>query len=125
MIESSGTLDRAGTLVGTACAAHCTISAFAPAVLAAALPVALWNPGVEWGLRLMAVALATVAAVLGFRAHRGRAIAGAMIGSVLVLILAGLFESAGLWATVISIAAGVALALSHFANLRARRRQSA
>ena len=118
-------LDRAGTVVGTACAAHCTLTAFAPAFLAAALPVALWSSGVEWLLRLVAVALATVAAVSGFRAHRDRAIAGAMIGSVLVLVLAGLFESAGRWATVVSIAAGVALALSHFANLRACRRREA
>ena len=62
--------DRLGGLASAACAVHCLIMGFAPALISAAGLEFLANEAFEWVFFAAAIAFAAAAALIGFRIHR-------------------------------------------------------
>jgi G3E family GTPase len=76
------------------------------------------------GARLVAVLLALVAGVKGFRVHRSWTLASVLFVFALLLLCARIMEEGGIGTVGVGIAimAGVGLATSHIANLRTYHR---
>lgn len=109
-------LDTAGIAASLLCAVHCA----ALPVLAAALPMRLASPAVEWGLLAVSAAIGAGAVVPGYRRHRNGAVP-ALLASGLILALTGrLLEAQGAAAGVLAlVAGGLTVAAAHAFNHRA------
>ncbi len=117
-------VDRAGALASSACAVHCVVCAFLPGAMAALGLDALVGHEAEWGLSLVAVALASIALFSGWRKHRRWSVALLLAVGIGGLLLSRLLEDAGGHTQGIAVAlvAGLVLVGGHMANLRASRR---
>lgn len=82
------TLDRFGAVASSACAVHCAIAAFLPALFGALGLGFLIGHRAEWGLTLLAIALAAGALIRGWRRHRALGAA-----ALLALGIVGLLAS--------------------------------
>lgn len=106
-----------------ACALHCVIVGLLPGLLAVLGLGALIGAAAEWTLVGTSLALAGVAALVGFRRHQSTT-ALAMFAVAGGLLLAGrLLESvAGPVGVAVAIAGGVCVAIAHLYNLRLHAR---
>lgn len=118
--SNSRALDGAGTVAGSLCALHCGLSALAPGLWTLLGLGSLMAPIWEWTFLLVALAVALLAARVGWRRHRDRRVLGAFGLAVGLLVSARAIEMApgldlGPW---MAIAGGVGLAAAHIWNLR-------
>lgn len=113
-------VDTLGAVASSLCAAHCASAAIAPSLLVALGLGAAVGPAFEWGFTGLAVAMAAVSVLLGWRRHRTRWIATLLIGGIIGLIVGRLVEVAGLHelGTAIAVSSGLALVVGHLAGLR-------
>ncbi len=120
----SWAIDQVGAVASSACAVHCVLCALLPGVLGAVGLGALLGHEAEWGLTLVAIVFASVALLLGWRAHRSWRIAASLSVGIAGLMLSRLLEEAGgpVLGTALGILAGVVLVIGHVWNLRASRR---
>jgi len=116
-------LDGLGSASSAACAAHCAVFAFAPA-LAAVLGIQLLaNEAYEWGFFAAAMTFAVASSVLGWRIHRRGMVALGFAAAATLLVLGRLgeawswFERGALFA----VLGGLGLIASHVANARSLR----
>ncbi len=111
-------VDRLGGAASLACAVHCGLFGLAPALVTLVGLEFLAGEAFEWGFFALALAFATVAAGLGYRAHRtawvplGFALGGGM------LVIARLAEAWALFegGAVLAVCAGGVLVGFHIAN---------
>ena len=87
--------DRWGTVASSVCALHCAVCALLPAALAGLGLGALLSPKAEWGFTLVAVALAGMALVMGWRVHRSRRVAALLSLGILALFASRVLEMGG------------------------------
>ena len=117
-------MDRFGTLASAACALHCLVLSTAPALFATLGLELLHGEIFEWGFFAMAMAMASLAAIFGFRLHRDSRVVGWFVVGGLVLMAGrfgeagGLFEGAG----ILAIVGGFLLVISHFKNASCTRK---
>ena len=115
--------DRFGGLASASCAAHCLLMTFLPSLLPVLGLGFLADEVFEWALFVMAISLALLAALLGYRAHRTRwVVAGLGVGA-LVLVAGRLGEALALFegGSLVSIAGGALLAGTHLASMARTR----
>lgn len=112
--------DGFGAFASGTCAIHCVICALIPGALAAVGLGALLGHRAEWGLAIIAIIFAGVAAYLGWKNHASYPVVVALLGGAAGLLLARVLEMVGLLAVapVIGIASSVLLVGGHIANLR-------
>jgi hypothetical protein len=89
---NSRAVDKLGIVASTACAVHCGVSAFVPALLGALGVGALLGHEAEWVFTLVAVAFASIALWLGFRRHRSRRVASILLTGIFGLLAARVIE---------------------------------
>lgn len=116
-------MDRFGSAASLACALHCGLFAFAPAIVAVLGLQSLGNEVVEWGLFSCALLFAGMAGATGYRAHQHRHIALGFVGGACALVVARLSEAYELteYGPVFAILGGLVLVSAHLANIRACR----
>jgi hypothetical protein len=111
--------DRFGTGASAACALHCAILSFAPAVLPLIGLGILHDERFEWSFLAVAVLFAVVAAGFGHRVHGSWPITGAFALGVTALVSARVFEvsgiEGGLW---LALTGGAIVVGAHLFNLR-------
>ena len=115
--------DRLGSLASASCAAHCLLTAAAPAVFPLLGLGFLSGELSEWGFTLLASAVALLAAWLGRGTPRSKLV-GAGFGVGVALLLAGrVGEELGghELGMGLSLLGGVVLVATHLSSLRARR----
>lgn len=113
--------DRIGAFVGFACAVHCALVPLLIGLVPAMGLGFLEDEALEWGLLATAGVIAGVAIVHAWRRRHPRyIIVGFFIG--FALLLAGaIFEEHRVPSAILSIAGGIALAVSHLKNSRCHR----
>ena len=112
--------DRFGSAASATCAVHCVLLAMAPSLLPVLGLSALPHEIFEWVFFSLAIGLALLAAVLGYRSHRTWwLLAGFGIGS-LVLLAGRLGEAMALYegGALVAILGGSVLVVSHILSLR-------
>lgn len=116
-------IDRAGMVSSTVCAVHCASTAAAPSLIAALGLSFLAGPAFEWGFTVLAVVLASLALLIGWRRHQTVSIALVLGVGILGLLLGRLLEVMDFHGvgTGLSILAGLLLIVGHFAGIRASR----
>ena len=133
-LDMNENFDRMGTVASSLCAVHCAICAFLPAIFSG-LGGFLIGHTAEWVFTLVAVALALVALVLGFRKHRSSKVAGLLGLGILGLLTARVIEmnteqgcahhdhgeTVSLLGPGVGILAGVILLFGHVMNIRRSR----
>jgi hypothetical protein len=115
---SAAWLDRLGGVASLACALHCAVFGLAPALVTLVGLELFAGEAFEWGFFALALVFATLAAALGYRAHRtawvplGFALGGGM------LVVARLAEALALFegGAVLAVCAGLLLVGFHVAN---------
>jgi hypothetical protein len=115
-------LDRLGIVLSVICAVHCALTP----VLVAVAPL-LFTAEFEWRTKVVLVALASVAIVVGFISHRSWTPIG-WLGLALGLLTLGhlceswsAFSGGAALEIVATVLASGALIMAHLANLRACR----
>ena len=116
-------IDRAGVVSSTVCAAHCASAAAAPTLVAALGLSVLVGPVFEWGFTILAIVLAALALVIGWRRHQTLSVALVLGAGILGLAFGRLLEAMDFHGvgTVLSIVAGLALVVGHVGGIRATR----
>ena len=114
-----GWIDRAGSVSSAACAAHCALMTFAPAMVSVLGLEFLRHEAVEWGFFLLAISLASLAAFLGYRSHGTRWVLVGFASGILMLCTAR-FGEALRWlegGVTFAIIGGTLLVASHGASM--------
>ncbi len=116
-------VDRAGVVCSLVCAVHCTSTAVFPSLLVALGLSALVGPLFEWGFTMLAILVASTALVIGWRQHGVAWILLAFAAGIAGLAAGRLLEAADVHGvgTIVSITAGLSLAVAHIASIRANR----
>lgn len=118
---SGRAIDRLGALASTACAVHCLLAALLPGAIAAlGLGVVLGHDA-ESAFTLTAVAIASLALVLGWPKHRSGRIAATLVFGIVGLVVARVLEQSGshVAGTMLGVGAGLALVAGHVFGVRA------
>jgi len=121
-------LDRLGGVASMACAVHCGLLAFAPAVVTLVGLDMLAGEAFEWAFFASALCFAAVAATVGYRAHRTSWVPLGFTLGALMLIIARLAEAWALFegGALLAVCGGAILVAFHIANtLRMRACQQA
>jgi len=107
-----------------ACALHCLVVSLAPALLAATGLGALLDETAEWAFTITAVGVGTIAALMGWRGDRPRAVIVAFVLSISVMLAGRALEHFGVHGAteILSVLGGLGLALTHVVNLRVASR---
>jgi hypothetical protein len=123
--------DRFGMIIAAGCALHCAaLTALFLLYPALWLNRRYWEMGVwqkllwlEWGLLAASWLLVSLAMTMGWRQHRQLGPAAlAMVGLIsLSLVILTSLHFSGRWTALLAMVAGLAVAGSHFWNLRAAR----
>lgn len=112
-------MDRFGTFASASCAAHCIVLSAAPTLLSVLGLEFLRNELFEWGFFTLAIGMASLAAVFGYRLHGNTWVLGSFATGGVVLMAGrfgealGIFEGAG----VVAILGGLLLVASHLINI--------
>lgn len=85
-------VDKAGALAGTLCAVHCLLVAFMPWILVGLGLKFLISGAAEWASTGLAIVLAGLALVGGFRKHRSPKVAALFAAGVCALLLSRFME---------------------------------
>ena len=115
-----GKLDRAGATASLACAIHCAVLPFVVTLLPVYGLSFLAGETVEWILVGIAIALAAVSLLLGYRRHRSVRVLS-MLSAAVVLLLAGRLaehQTGSLNGTFLAVAGGLVLVGAHVLNYR-------
>ena len=120
-------VDQLGVIASTLCAIHCALTALLPGLFLALGLGSLMGHEAEWALTGVALALACLALVLGWRRHRSIAITAALGLGMAGLLLARWVEEAGVHGlgTGLAVVGGITLVISHVSNIRAARPRAA
>lgn len=122
---SAAFTDRVGAVLGFACAVHCVAVPIWIGVLPAVGLGFLADHAFDLTIVGIAAVFALFASRSGWRTHRdGRVVAG-FVGAVALLVLGHVLGEESLLGRVPSILGGLALAVSHLANLRLSKRACA
>ena len=122
-IERSHPVDWAGVLASTLCAIHCAVCALLPGAIAAIGLTFALEEAAEWGLSAVAVLIAAVALVIGWRRHRSWTTVVAFAVAMAGLFLARYLEEAGAssFGSAVGVVSGLGLIGGHILNMRASR----
>jgi hypothetical protein len=113
--------DRIGAVVGFLCAIHC---AAVPILLGLAPAMGLGflkDEALEWGLLATAAVVASVAFIHAVRRRHPRYILVGLASGLALLVAGAVFEEHEIPSTILSVAGGVVLAVSHLKNSRCHR----
>ena len=116
-------MDRAGAACSTVCAVHCAFTAAIPSALAALGLGALMNPTFEWVFTIVAILIATIALVVGWRKHRVIWIGLVFVIGIVGLGVSRILESAEIHGVgpLVGVLSGIALVVGHVASIRVYR----
>lgn len=113
-------VDRLGGVASAACAVHCLALSAVPALIPMLGLGVLSHEAFEWAFSSVALGLALVAAVLGYRVHRTPwVLAGFGVG-MLVLLMGRVGEALELYGGggLLAVFGGALLVVSHVASAR-------
>ncbi len=110
--------DRLGAAASLACALHCGLIGFAPALVILVGLEVLAGEVFEWGFVALALTFAAIAAGLGYRAHRtvwmplGFAVGGGLLVAARAVEAWAVFEGG----PALAVSGGIVLVGCHVAN---------
>lgn len=116
------TIDRFGAFLGFACAVHCVSMPLVISVLPTLGLGFLADHAFDLTIVIIATIFATFAARSGWRTHRDRRVVAGFVGAIALLFLGIALGEESMAGRVPSILGGVALAVTHLANLRLSKR---
>lgn len=118
-------VDRVGAVLGFACAVHCVAVPIWLGVLPAIGLGFLADHAFDLTIVAMAAVFALFAARSGWRTHRDGRVMSGFVAAIGLLVLGHLIGEDSLVGRVPSVLGGIALAVTHLANLRLSKRACA
>ena len=123
--QGAAIADRIGAFLGFACAVHCIVVPLLFGVLPAFGLGFLADHAFDLTIVAFAAVFALFAARSGWRTHRDGRVMSGFVAAIGLLVLGHLIGEEGLLGRVPSVLGGLALAVTHLANLRLSKRACA